>query len=86
MPAQCSAVFLDRFYGRYFLPIPRRTPVTVVTGAPVACPRTALGPNGRLDADLVDAYQAKYIAALEKLYADTKDRYAPPGMAPMKIS
>ena len=73
------------FYGRWYLPVPRRTPLTIVTGAPVACPRTALDANGRLDPAVVDAYHAKYIAALEQLYADTKDEYAPPGMAPMKI-
>ena len=74
------------FYGRWCLPVPRRVPLTVVTGAPVACPRTAPGADGRLDPALVDKYHAKYIAALEKLCADTKDEYAPPGMAPMKIT
>ena len=38
-----------------------------VTGAPVACPRTALDANGRIDPAVVDAYHAKYIAALEQL-------------------
>ena len=75
------------FYGRCFLPFPRRVPLTVVTGAPVACPRVEpAGADGRLDPSVVDRYHARYVAALEKLYADTKDRYAPPGMAPMKIS
>ena len=51
-------------------------------GQPPAPPKRAAAASGTAEQRLL----LEHRAALEKLHADTKDEYAPPGMAPMKIT
>eukprot|EP00756_Hemistasia_phaeocysticola_P031959 Hpha_TRINITY_DN16385_c2_g2::TRINITY_DN16385_c2_g2_i1::g.58200::m.58200 len=56
-------------YGRWFLPIPRRRPVTVVIGAPIPVEK-----NPTPTPEEIDEVSTKYFAALEELFEEFKDR------------
>ena len=56
-------VAIPIFYGRYFLPLPYQTPITVAVGKPIELPHIR-----NPDAETVDNYHHLYIAALRDLF------------------
>lgn len=64
--ARHARVALPLFWGRWGTLLPRPGPLTVVVGAPVPLPPAE--PVGASD-EAADAYQARYVAALARLYA-----------------
>lgn len=57
-------------YGRFYLPVPRRTPITVCVGAPVF-PRKKNPTPSRKE---IDELHARYFAALEQVFERNKKR------------
>jgi hypothetical protein len=63
--ARRARVAVPLFWGRWGTLLPRPGPLTVVVGAPVPLP-----PSERVVSDdAVDAYQARYVAAVAALFA-----------------
>jgi len=67
-------IALPLFHGRFFTPLPYKSPVKVLIGEPIPTPEPKS--KGALpDEALVDKYHAKYISALSALHArHVKDR------------
>lgn len=61
---------LPLFYGRWYTPLPRRTPVVVVVGAPLEMPPKSANPTQ----EQIDDTHARYTKALLDLHAEWKDK------------
>jgi 2-acylglycerol O-acyltransferase 2 len=63
--------------------MPRRVPLNVVVGPAVPVPHVAS--NDPAFSQLVDEYHKMYMEALQKLWDDHKDKYAPDRMREMRF-
>ncbi len=73
---QWTAVATPLFHGRGIFQydigfMPHRHPIVVVIGDPIPCPK-----NKNPSQELLQEYQEKYLAGLEKVYHKYKDEYA----------
>lgn len=61
--------------------IPRKTPITVVVGKPLACPKV-----DEPSTEMVQEYLEKYIVLLKELYETNREKYNdPPSKPPLEI-
>ena len=59
------------FYGLYGTPLPRKTPVDVVVGAPVPPPKF----EGEITKEVIEEYHTSYVKALVELYETNKAKF-----------